>query len=218
MDRLGWEVRNRASVRGSIAPVASVLLAAVLGVTACAPAATTGPEPAGVFLPGTRWPTACEGIPLDKCRDMAADAADSLRPNDPPLRSILIRCTKPPCTQLRGDGETIYLFVDGTSRVAGSWGYASPGEPPIAPVPTPIRPPGDWQLVCQGVPRQQCEEFAVDSYQAVATIGVPLRAIIVRCTVASCTATEGTGETIGTFADGSQRSLVGWSYAGPLGP
>jgi invasion protein IalB len=204
-----------------------VLVAGLLSLAGCisGPPASPLASPAvdasapPFVLPPQDWQVACQGIEPEPCRDMAEGIASSRRPNDPPLHTVLVRCTAGPCTRAGGSGETVLVFADGSSRSVGSWSYST-GEaaPQEVPPPPPPRPAGDWQLVCQEVPRSQCEEFAESSFEAINATGDELASITVSCTSRSCTATAGRGDTVATFVNGSQMAVGSWEYAGPDAP
>jgi len=98
-----------------------------------------GPTVGGrVTLPPVTWDRWCEGLAEPRCRDYIASAELSLWQEYPILSSIVARCTVPPCTDDRGEGETIATFTDGTSRNLGGWGYGTPaGTPPSGTPPAP---------------------------------------------------------------------------------
>jgi hypothetical protein len=193
-------------------PSAPLSVDASAAVSPSADATGNAGAPAFV-LPRDDWQIACEGIDPDACRDMAEGAAGSRQPTDPPLHTVLIRCTTPPCTTAGGSGDTILVFADGSSRTVGSWSYSSAGPAPGGgqPLPPEPSPAGDWELICDGVPRDRCEEFATTSYESINELGRELVAITVVCHATACT-DRGQGVTLATFADGSQEEVGGWDY------
>ncbi len=63
----------------------------------------------------------CQGLPPKPCQEMALGVGTD--PGDPAaVLSIIVRCTKPPCTAVSGDGDTIVTLDDGSTR-QGSWSY-----------------------------------------------------------------------------------------------
>jgi hypothetical protein len=149
----------------------------------------------------------CEGVPQPKCGEMLADAERSAGGSDARIVGILIRCTRPPCTNAAGEGETIVAFTDGT-EVSSGWVFRMAGapepDPSLAVVP-----------VCLGVPRQQCISMITNMFMEPEARQVV--SIVVGCNDARCTPEHGSGRTIVTFADGSSETSE-WEYNGPGGP
>jgi len=83
-------------------------------------------DPAGP-LPAVPLPVqpVCLGLPGQGCLEQALSAITSLPPGSPAVQSITVRCTAV-CTPTKGEGETVVLFVDGTSMESG-WGYETMG-------------------------------------------------------------------------------------------
>ncbi|CAN5607722.1 hypothetical protein BH20CHL7_BH20CHL7_13180 [soil metagenome] len=71
--------------------------------------------------PGLTVEPICQGVPAVQCREMALGATgggpDGLR-----LLSIVVVCTRPPCTATSGDGDSIATYEDGT-RLTSGWSY-----------------------------------------------------------------------------------------------
>lgn len=63
----------------------------------------------------------CVGVPLEPCRETALSAV-SMGEGRPPVVSIRVTCTAPPCTVASGDGEMVATYADG-STAESSWGY-----------------------------------------------------------------------------------------------
>lgn len=63
----------------------------------------------------------CAGVPLERCREMALSAVPG-EDDRPPIVSIVVTCTKPPCTEARGDGDVVVTYAD-RSTSEGSWSY-----------------------------------------------------------------------------------------------
>lgn len=91
-----------------------------------AQAAPAAPDPPGE--PGNSGPTAlpveptCAGVAREPCLEMGGLWFDDAPPGAVPV-SILVRCTST-CDELRGDGETVVRFADGTSQSVG-WSYSN---------------------------------------------------------------------------------------------
>jgi hypothetical protein len=82
-----------------------------------------GAAPGGVDLPPALpvEPT-CEGVSVDACRDMAISAMTGVT-GGRAVVGILVRCVGA-CTELRGAGEAILTYADGTTTSA-SWDYVN---------------------------------------------------------------------------------------------
>ncbi len=63
----------------------------------------------------------CQGVPVSMCRTMAETAFGEL--SNQQVAQILVRCTRPPCTDDGGAGDTIVTYADGTTQTS-SWEYA----------------------------------------------------------------------------------------------
>jgi hypothetical protein len=85
------------------------------GVAATEPPQPAAPEPAVPVQP------ACQGVPPSMCATMAETAFGEL-PIDSVV-SIVVRCTKPPCTNQGGAGDTTVSYADGSIRTS-NWEYA----------------------------------------------------------------------------------------------
>jgi streptogramin lyase len=62
----------------------------------------------------------CQGVPVDQCNQMATGMED---PTHGAVVQIVVRCTKPPCTEKSGEGDTVITYGDGTTSTSG-WGYS----------------------------------------------------------------------------------------------
>lgn len=82
--------------------------------------ATEPPRPAPAEEPAIPVQPACQGVPPSMCETMAETAFGEL-PIDSVV-SIVVRCTKPPCTDSAGAGDTTVSYADGTIRTS-SWEY-----------------------------------------------------------------------------------------------
>lgn len=65
----------------------------------------------------------CAGVPLERCREMALSAVPG-GDDRAPIVSIVVTCTKPPCTEATGDGDVVVTYAD-RSTSEGSWSYRS---------------------------------------------------------------------------------------------
>lgn len=83
-------------------------------------AATEAPQPAPPE-PALPVQPACQGVPPSMCATMAETAFGEL-PTDSVL-AIVVRCTKPPCTDKAGTGDTTVRYAGGSMRVS-EWEYA----------------------------------------------------------------------------------------------
>jgi hypothetical protein len=149
----------------------------------------------------------CILIEQDDCRVKIREALAGLGPNHPPVVGVLVRCTKVPCTDLAGEGETIVQFADG-SQAGSGWAFAqapAPGGAPPAVTPLPVDP------VCIGIARQACIEVGTGDPGDPAKQGIAIVAIVVECTT-SCDDRAGEGKTTFTYADGSTYE-TSWNYA-----
>ena len=63
----------------------------------------------------------CQGVPVSMCRTMAETAFGEVSDED--VVAIVVRCTRQPCTDAQGAGDTIVTYADGTTRTS-SWEYA----------------------------------------------------------------------------------------------
>ena len=153
------------------------------------------------FLP----PVECLGIPASTCQEIVTSARLSAPRGTVPVR-IRAVCTQPPCTLQRGDVSIDVTYSDGSTQSSGM-GWAGPG----AGDPAPVAPNLPVEPTCIAVPVSPCRDRALEAVMANGDLGA-IRAIAVRCTIAACTDTQGTGETLLTFADGS-TSTSGWGYS-----
>jgi hypothetical protein len=115
--------------------------------------------------------------------------------------TVLVRCTKPLCTPLDGEGETVVGFPDGSEVVSG-WAYGA------ARTPAPATPPLAVEPTCGGVPEGPCLEFGTQAVPR--QPGMSPVSIAVRC-LGTCTSQRGRGETTITWPDGS-TTISPWRY------
>jgi len=85
------------------------------GVAATEPPRPAPPEPAVPVQP------ACQGVPASMCATMAETAFGELPTES--VVAIVVRCTKQPCTDKAGAGDTTVSYADGSIRTS-SWEYA----------------------------------------------------------------------------------------------
>jgi hypothetical protein len=62
----------------------------------------------------------CQGVPVSMCRTMAETAFGEV--SDEAVTGIVVRCTRQPCTDDQGAGDTIVTYVDGSTQTS-SWEY-----------------------------------------------------------------------------------------------
>lgn len=62
----------------------------------------------------------CQGVPVSMCRTMAETAFGEV--SDEAVVQILVRCTRQPCTNDQGAGDTIVTYADGSTQMS-SWEY-----------------------------------------------------------------------------------------------
>jgi hypothetical protein len=80
------------------------------------------PVPGGPVPPDLPVKPECQGVPDSYCFDMATGWGDD--GGHGAVIQIVVRCTKVPCTEKNGEGDTVVTFADGTSSTS-SWGYSS---------------------------------------------------------------------------------------------
>ena len=82
---------------------------------------TWGSEPAGGLsnapLPAPVVAPRCVGVPNARCFEMAS--AGDVPLGAPPVSVVTVRCTKGPCADGAGEGETTITFEDGTRSIVG---------------------------------------------------------------------------------------------------
>jgi hypothetical protein len=109
--------------------------AIVVGVIAALAIAACDVFPTGPAAPIGGAQVVCQGVPLKTCH-MAAETVASAKV----VIRMLVRCTRPACTDAEGDAEVTIQYVDGTSETSAySWASApepaQPQEPQEPPVP-----------------------------------------------------------------------------------
>lgn len=167
------------------------------GIVGCTP-------PTVPALPSAGPQVLCQGVPDSVCNQAIATVGENSRG---PVAQLVVRCSKPICTERLGEADVLMVFVDGRREVS-NFGWSSAEEAPI-PVITP--PTLTVVPVCQGVPLERCNEFAssIDPEEELRPIG----SITVRCN-GVCTPEVGQGQTIVQHMDGTADTVVDWAYGG----
>jgi hypothetical protein len=62
----------------------------------------------------------CQGVPVSMCRTLAETAFGEV--SDEAVVQIVVRCTRQPCTNDQGAGDTVVTYMDGSTQVS-SWEY-----------------------------------------------------------------------------------------------
>ena len=182
--------------------LASMAIALVaLGSLACEPAAAPA-APAGGGAPQV----ACQGLPNSVCHQAVDTVGGSSRG---PIAQVVVRCSKPICTERLGEADVLIIFVDGR-RETSSYGWESAPAAP-APIPVITPPPLPVEPDCRGVPFQQCIEMATSGLDG--NTAAAVGKITVQCS-AVCTPTSGSGETTYEFVDGRPSVTSSWNYEG----
>ncbi len=63
----------------------------------------------------------CQGVPPSLCQDMARSAISN-NGTGVGIVKIVIRCTKAPCTDTRGEGDSTVTLADGSEQESG-WAF-----------------------------------------------------------------------------------------------
>ena len=184
---------------GSRALASMALGLVILGLLGCEPPAVPGAPAGGGGAPQV----ACQGVPDSICKQ-ALDTTGAVQGT---VAQVIVRCSKPICTEQLGEADVLIIFVDGR-RETSNYGWASA---PAAPAPIPvITPPAlAVQPECQGLPLQKCQEMA--SSMDPEEMARPIESIIVRCN-GVCTPASGQGQTIVHHADESTDLTIDWVY------
>jgi len=180
--------------------LASMAIALVgLGTLGCEPPAVPGVPAGGGGAPQI----ACQGVPDSVCKQ----ALDTTGAVPGTVAQVIVRCSKPPCTEQGGEADVVVTFRDGR-QVTSNYGWASA---PAAPVPLITPPPMPVEPVCQGLPFQQCLDMATNGLDG--TTAGAVGKITVHCS-AVCTPITGSGETTYEFVDGRPSVTSSWAYEG----
>jgi hypothetical protein len=171
-------------------------LVALVVISASACAGSTSPSSRSL-----RPSISCDGVPAQICDEEVLAALRSA--GDRSISAIQVSCGV--CEPSGARGETEVQFADGT-RTVSSWavGVAEPAPATTTPPPLTVEPR------CEGVPRAQCLERAT---ALISTMPDRQRiaGIVMSCD-GTCDATNGRGEAIITFREGTSTS-IGWAYA-----
>jgi hypothetical protein len=146
----------------------------------------------------------CIGVPASTCRQVV----DGIRSNgfQVPPASIQVTCTPGICTELQGAVSIEVVYADGSRSSSGFvWGAAGnpvqvPGPPALTVVP-----------VCIRIDAKQCRNMAENALGG-RQFPPPIRSIVVTCT-GRCDATNGSGTTVITYANGT-TDHGDWTYEG----
>ncbi len=156
----------------------------------------------------------CVDVPEARCDEAVASVARSL-PNEHPVL-IEIICASPPCTSASGAMMTIVTLADGRRLTANGLPWFDPTASGGGGVPVPV--PGGPGVVplpveptCQGVPAVSCRDMAASFLDSGVGHGGVV-SILVRCTKNPCTVKTDEGDTLITYADGT-NSTGGWTYS-----
>lgn len=152
----------------------------------------------------------CVGVPPETCRQSLADAQQDATPGTIVVQ-IRVVCTKLPCTLQNGEAKVDVRYSNGRTNSYGTgWAAAAPMPAgPAQPAPSlPVKP------TCLGLPvggeTDNCLDFATNAMEH-APDDREVVLIVVRCKPGPCTAANGAGETILTFADGTTQ-VSEWNY------
>jgi hypothetical protein len=180
----------------------TLAIATVLVVAGC------GEPPPEESIAPTDPTVSCIGVPASACRQ----AVEGIRSNGfkVPAAAIQVTCAPGICTELQGAVSIEVVYADGSRSSSGfAWGAAAnpvqvPGPPALTVVP-----------VCIRVDAEQCRNMA-ENAQGGRQFPPPIRSIVVTCT-AVCGATNGSGTTVITYADGTTDD-GSWTYEGAAPP
>jgi len=107
------------------------ILFAVLSAAACealpvGPAGPVGPDgPAGPAGPVVEPQFICVGVPQGACRGAFSGGID---PAGPPVVRVVVRCTRPICTDVEGEAEVTLVYPNGQGEL-GTYGWESAENP-----------------------------------------------------------------------------------------
>jgi hypothetical protein len=68
-------------------------------------------------------PPVCVGLPAGPCRQNAGSDFGGVSVHGGVIK-IVVTCSKRPCTDAAGEGDTVISFADGTTQSYG-WAYAT---------------------------------------------------------------------------------------------
>ncbi len=104
------------------------MLLAVLGIAACEglPVGPAGPAvPAGPAGPAGDPEFICVGVPQVACRNVLSGGSDPARP---PVVQVVVRCSRPICTDMEGEADVTFVFANG-QREHGGYGWEMADTP-----------------------------------------------------------------------------------------
>jgi hypothetical protein len=180
------------------------LAAITLGIATLLVATGCGEPPPDESSAPSDPAVACIGVPASTCRQ----AVDGIRSNGfkVPPAAIQVTCTPGICTELQGAVSIEVVYADGSRSNSGFvWGadrnpVQMPGPPALTVVP-----------VCIRIDATHCRNMA-ENAQGGRQFPPPIRSIVVTC-AAVCGATNGSGMTVITYADGTTDD-GSWTYEG----
>ena len=185
-----------------IVPVIRLVLLSLVTLAACEPNLES-------TTPVGETRVDCQGVPPQQCQQALAEARAVL---PVPLVELIVRCTAPPCTVQQGQTEIRARYADGTTHTSGSgWSQAVPAPAPAQPGVEPPPVALQVQPACFAVPAATCVEMATSAMTSLPQGSPPVGSITVRCT-RICTLTDGEGETLIMFSDGTSM-MSGWGYS-----
>ena len=107
----------------------ALLLFAVLSTAACEviPVGPAGPgDPAGPVAEPVAEPRfICVGVPQAACRGAFSGGID---PAGPPVVQVVVRCTRPICTDMEGEADVTLVYANGQGEL-GTYGW-QPADTP----------------------------------------------------------------------------------------
>lgn len=106
----------------------ALILIAVLSIAACEalPVGPAGPAvPVGPAGPVGDPQFICVGVPQVACRNAFSGGFDPARP---PVVQVVVRCSRPICTNTEGEADVTFVFANG-QRELGGYGWESADTP-----------------------------------------------------------------------------------------
>ncbi len=188
-----------------------IVLVALAAVVVLGCAAVGGPAPTLQPAPIVD----CLATDAQTCASALSDARANAPAGTAPFR-VRVTCSQPICLPGAGVAQVDVWYTDGSvdsyemAWTDGPGAAPPPGEVPAEPVEEPILA---IDPVCRGVEIGRCREMAKSIIVPVGQTGRVV-SVVVTCTVARCTATDGQGTTRVAFEDGTIRE-ADWAYAGP---
>ena len=104
------------------------MLIAVMSIAACdvLPVGPAEPAvPADPAVPVAEPQFICVGVPRAACRGSVSGGSDPARP---PIVQVIVRCTRPICTDTEGEADVTFVFANG-QRELGTYGWESAEAP-----------------------------------------------------------------------------------------